>query len=130
VIGEVIFLESMRNKVTKCQCPCSQKLPIWATQGIKTDTGDGIKETSQESIHQNDKDVSQDFDPKVSENIDSSGPTKLRRKKKKKDIFEDNDSDVDEVVYQGTKVKSSPKKDSSVPLPLKVVKKESSSGSC
>jgi len=101
----------MRNKVTKCPSPCSWKLSIQATQGMETGIGDGIKETSQESIHRSDKDVYPDFDPKVSKNIDSTGPTKLCKKKKKKDIFEDSDSDVDEVVYQGTEVKSSPKKD-------------------
>jgi len=79
----------MRNKVTKCPSPCSWKVPIWAMQGVQTGTGDGIAENSQESIHHSDEDVSQDFDPKVSKNMDSSGPTKLHKKRKKKDIFED-----------------------------------------
>ncbi len=118
----------MRNKVTKHPSPHSWKLPILAMQGMETGTGDGIVETSQESVHHSDEDVSQDFDPKVSNNMDSSGPTKLHKNRKKKDIFEDSDTDVDEVVYQGTKVKLSPKKDSSVLLPLKVGKKKVSHG--
>jgi len=88
------------------------------------DSGVGIVATSQESIHHSNEEVDPDFDQKDSMIIDSLGPTKLCKKKKKKGVFEDSDSDVDEVVYQGTKVKSSPKKDSSVSLPLKVGKKK------
>ncbi len=42
--------------------------------------------------------------------MEKAGPSKLRKKRKKKDIFEDSDMDSDEVVYKGTKSKSSPKK--------------------
>ncbi len=88
----------MRNRVTKHPTQCSWKLPIWATQGLDSNSGVGMGE------------VDPDFDAKDSMIMDSLGPTKLCKKKKKKDVFEDSDSVVDEVVYKGTKVKSLLKK--------------------
>jgi len=114
----------MRNKVTKRPSQRSRKLPIWVTEGMDPDSGVVVGATSQESIHRSNEEVDPDFDPKDSTIRDSVHPTKSRKKKKKKDVFEDSDSDVDEVVYQGTKVKSLPKKDSLVSLPLKVGKKK------
>jgi len=106
------FLESMRNKVIKHPSQHSQKLPIWVTEGMDLDSGVVVGATSQESIHHS------------NEEVDPERPTKSRKKKKRKDVFEDSDSDVDEVVYQGTKVKSLPKKDCLVSLPSKVGKKK------
>jgi len=62
-------------------------------------TGDDIAETSQDSVHQSDEEVSQDLDANVTKNIDSSHSTKLCMKKKKKYIFEDCDTGVDKGVY-------------------------------
>jgi len=114
----------MRNKVTKRPSQRSRKLPIRVTEGMDPDSGVVVGVTSQESIHRSNEEVDPDFDPKDSTVTDSVRSTKSRKKKKKKDVFEDSDSDVDEVVYQGTKVKSLPKKDSSVSLPSKVGKKK------
>jgi len=114
----------MRNKITECPVPCSWKLPIWVTKGMGTGTDDDIAETLQESVHQSDEDVSQRFNRKVTKNLDSSGSTKLHEKRKKKDIFEDSDTDEDEDVHQGTRVNSSKKKEASMSVPLKVGKKK------
>jgi len=114
----------MRNKVTKRPSQRSRKLPIRVTEGMDPDSGVVVGVTSQESIHRSNEEVDPDFDPKDSTIRDSVCPTKSRKKKKKKDVFEDSDSDVDEVVYQGTKVKSLPKKDCSVSLLSKVGKKK------
>jgi len=110
--------------VTKWPTPCSQKLPIWATKGTATETGDDIVETSQASVHQSDKDVAQNSDRKGTRNLDSSSSTKLHVKRKKKYIFEDSDTDADEDVCQGTRMNTLKKKDASISVPLKVGKKK------
>jgi len=91
---------------------------------METRTGDGISNSSQDSVHQSDKDIAQDHKANVSKEMVSSHSTRLHIKQKKKDVFQESDSDSGKDAPQDTRLNSLEKKDSCTSVNLKVGKRK------
>jgi len=59
-------LKINEKKITEHPASCSWRLPLWAKRGMETRTGDGVSNSSQDSVHQSDEDIAQDHQANVS----------------------------------------------------------------